>query len=126
MADNALIGSTQLCVDTNPIRFENAWSGFPDNATNKAAICNDTNQYKTLMIVGNKSAGISGGVRRVSVWDRLEVNGDLVVTGKTTLTGPLTLPGAGLVISGLQPAPAGGNYDNVVIDLATGKLYSRD
>lgn len=31
------------------------------------------------MIVGNRSAGL--GVRRVSVWDRLEVNGTLIVTG---------------------------------------------
>jgi hypothetical protein len=68
----------------NPLRFTNAWSAFPDKATNQAEICNDTGDYKTLMIVGNRSAGLLGpGLgRRVSVWDRLDVNGTLQVTGK--------------------------------------------
>ena len=63
----------------NPILFSSSWTGFPDNKTNGAEICNDTGSYKTLMIVGNKS---QGGVRKVSVWDYLEVNGTLKVTGK--------------------------------------------
>ena len=58
----------------NPL-VEPQWSGTPDRVTNVAEICNDTGNYKTLMIVGNKSAGLG---RRVSVWDRLEVNGTLV------------------------------------------------
>jgi microcystin-dependent protein len=64
----------------NPIRFTSGWTGFPDAAgvTNQAEIANDTGTYKTLMIVGNKSGG--GNVRRVSVWDRLEVNGTCVAT----------------------------------------------
>jgi len=61
---------------SNPLKFTARWSGFPDSANNRAEICNDTDQYKTLMLVGNRSA--SQG-RRVSVWDRLEVHGSLQV-----------------------------------------------
>lgn len=71
-------GWTRLLSGTNPIRFTSEWSGFPDQASNQAEICNDTKNYKTLMIVGNKSAG---QVRKVSIWDRLEVNGLLHVSG---------------------------------------------
>jgi hypothetical protein len=70
-------------IGSNPLRFTSAWSGFPDPATNRAEISNDTGTYKTLMIVGNKSAGLG---RRVSIWDRLEVNGD-AVTSNTLTTG---------------------------------------
>jgi hypothetical protein len=66
-------GTARLCVGTNPIRFTDRWSAFPDAATNRAEISNDTGTFKTLMIVGNKSG--PPGVRKVSVWDRLEVNG---------------------------------------------------
>ena len=72
-------GSVRILSNSNPIRFTSDWSGFPDSGqTNRSEISNDTNAYKTLMIIGNRSAG---GVRRVSVWDRLEVNGTLLVTG---------------------------------------------
>ncbi|HEX5872182.1 MAG TPA: hypothetical protein VFY65_17250, partial [Longimicrobium sp.] len=47
-------------------------TGFVNAAIANAEISNDTKDYKTLMILGNRSAGIG---RRVSVWDRLEVNG---------------------------------------------------
>jgi len=42
-----------------------------------------------LMLVGNKSAG---GVRRVSVWDKLEVNGDQTITGKIGIMGQPAAP----------------------------------
>lgn len=71
-------GNLRILTGSNPIRFTAAWSGFPDPATNQAEISNDTGTYKTLMIIGNKSGGLG---RRVSVWDRLEVNGTLNVTG---------------------------------------------
>ncbi len=71
-------GWTRLLSGSNPIRFTSSWSGFPDLAPNQAEICNDTTNYKTLMIVGNKS-GNQG--RKVSIWDRLEVNGNLNVNG---------------------------------------------
>jgi hypothetical protein len=68
----------------NPILFSQAWTGFPDPVANHAEICNDTSTYKTLMIVGNRSnlnPDGSLGPRRVSIWDRLEVNGSMKVTG---------------------------------------------
>src|SRR5215510_301557 len=71
-------GQLQILADSNPIRFTAGWTAFPDAITNGAEISNDIGAYKTLMIVGNRSAGIG---RRVSVWDRLEVNGLLFVNG---------------------------------------------
>lgn len=65
-------GALRILTNSNPLRFTANWSGFTDLGSNHAEISNDTNQNKTLMLVGNKSAG---GPRRVSVWDRLEVNG---------------------------------------------------
>ncbi len=80
--DNA--GRLKILADGNPLLFSNAWSRFPDNKKNGAEISNDTTNYKTLMIVGNKSN--DGKTRKVSVWDRLEVNGSLAVyKGLTTL-----------------------------------------
>lgn len=67
-------GALRILTNSNPLRFTSNWSGFTDLGNNHAEISNDTNQNKTLMLVGNKSAG---GPRRVSVWDRLEVNGAL-------------------------------------------------
>jgi hypothetical protein len=78
----AVSGSTRLLAGSNPIRFTSQWTAFPDAVLNHAEICNDTTNYKTLMIVGNRSAGLQGNFlgRRVSVWDRLEVNGTLSVS----------------------------------------------
>jgi len=72
-------GSTRVNTGGNPLRFTSSWSGFPDATTNQAEISNDTTNFQTLMIVGNKSAGLG---RRVSVWDRLEVNGLLQVSNR--------------------------------------------
>lgn len=71
-------GGLRILTGSNPIRFTSAWSSFPDQAgiTNQAEISNDTVNYKTLMIVGNRAAGLG---RRVSVWDRLEIHGILAV-----------------------------------------------
>lgn len=66
----------------NPLRFSSGWSDFPASGTNRAEISNDTGTYKTLMIIGNRSN--NPAIRRVSVWDRLEVNGDLAVTGRVS------------------------------------------
>ena len=73
-------GGLRVLTGANPIRFTSDWSGFPDAATNQAEISNDTGSYKTLMIVGNKSAGLG---RRVSIWDRLEVNGQMNIYSGT-------------------------------------------
>lgn len=71
-------GTLQILTGSNPIRFTASWTGFPDAVTNQAEISNDISFFRTLMIVGNKSAGLG---RRVSVWDRLEVNGTFITTG---------------------------------------------
>ncbi|MBI1957301.1 MAG: hypothetical protein HYS44_02490 [Candidatus Niyogibacteria bacterium] len=63
-------------IGSNPIRFSSAWTASPDSVTNRAEISNDTETFKTLMIVGNKSGGAE---RRVSIWDRLEVNGKFLI-----------------------------------------------
>jgi hypothetical protein len=81
-------GSFTIGVGANPIRFTSKCSGFPDEIgkdgrkkENQAEISNDTTEFKNLMIIGNKSAGFlrsDGAIARtVSVWDRLEVNGEL-------------------------------------------------
>src|SRR5215217_5442745 len=71
-------GNVEFLSGTNPIRVSSGWTGFPDAVTNQAEISNDTGTYKTLMIVGNRSAGVG---RRVSIWDRLEVNGSAFKPG---------------------------------------------
>jgi hypothetical protein len=77
-------GAIRILTASNPIRFTSAWSAFPDPALDRAEICNDTGTYKTLMIVGNRSGGVG---RRVSVWDVLDVNGNLNVTGAAAKPG---------------------------------------
>jgi len=65
-------------LNNNKLRFSNKWTGFPDNATDRSEISNDTSGFKELMIVGNKSGG---GERRVGVWDTLNVHGTLNTRG---------------------------------------------
>lgn len=55
-----------------------------------AAIYNDAGGYRTLMLVGNNSAG---GVRQVSVWDQLNVNGDTYHNGKSFTSGTTYMAG---------------------------------
>lgn len=61
------------------IKISKMWSAYPDDKINGAEIANDTDKYKQLMIVGNKSAG---GVRQVGIWDQLNVNGTLRTVGQ--------------------------------------------
>jgi len=119
-------GNFRMLTDANPIRFTSSWSGFPDATTNQAEICNDTGTYQTLMIVGNRSAGLadSGYGRRVSIWDRLEVHG-------TTKTQKLAL-GDKWLLSGVGDAHGNDEwlrlFNNQSTDyhggLAAGKLWS--
>jgi hypothetical protein len=78
-AKATLTVSGDLQEGENPIKFTSKWSGFGDGANNelKAEISNDTDHFKSLMIAGNRSSG----TRTVSIWDRLRVNGTLVVDG---------------------------------------------
>jgi hypothetical protein len=78
-------GELRILSNSNAIRFTSGWSGFPDLVTNQAEISNDTGGYQALMIVGNKSAG--GNTRKVGIWDRLEVHGDQVITGRLGTAG---------------------------------------
>jgi len=66
-------------VGDKRIKFTDVWTGFPD-VSYGSEISNDTGGYKTLMIIGNRSAGLG---RRVSVWDRFEVNGTAYSTSGT-------------------------------------------
>ncbi|MDT5293171.1 MAG: hypothetical protein QOJ76_51 [Acidobacteriota bacterium] len=68
----SVVGGMRILTESNPIRFTAGWSGHAD--TNKAEISNDTSAYKTLMIIGNTSAGEG---RKVGIWDKLDVNGSL-------------------------------------------------
>jgi hypothetical protein len=63
------------------IKFTNAWSAYPDDKQDGAEISNDVGKYKTLMIVGNKAKSEGKGIRTVGIWDELDVNGQLNVTG---------------------------------------------
>jgi predicted acyltransferase (DUF342 family) len=85
-------GSLRVGSGASPIQIGGGGhTGFVNQSSANAEISNDTSGFKTLMILGNSSAGIG---RRVSVWDRLEVNGTLVVTGDVSLSGGLMVPGA--------------------------------
>lgn len=74
-------GTLKLVADSNPLWITSSWHGAPDNVPNVSEISNDVGAFQTLMIVGNKSAGMG---RRVSVWDRLEVNGTFVNNSSMT------------------------------------------
>lgn len=69
-----------LGVNNNKMRFSNKYTDFTEKATDKSEISNDTSGFKKLMIVGNKSGG--GNVRRVGVWDQLDVHGNQHVDGQ--------------------------------------------
>jgi hypothetical protein len=92
-------GGLRVLSDGNPINFTARWSATPDAVTDTAEISNDTNSYKTLMIIGNRSAGRQepGRGRRVSIWDILEVNGDLAVTRNASVNGKLDVNGGALL-----------------------------
>lgn len=66
-----------------------AVAGLGNGATGigGAGIWNDNGTYKTLMIIGNTSAG---GNRQVSIWDALTVNGPIQATGQIGMSGLLT------------------------------------
>lgn len=81
---NGSISDTNLIQN---IKFTNAWSAYPDNKQDGAEISNDVGQFKTLMIVGNKAKSEGKGVRTVGIWDELDVNGKLNVTGGLSGTG---------------------------------------
>jgi hypothetical protein len=75
-------GQVEVLTDSNPIRFSSEWTGFASIKhgvdVNNAEISNDTNNYKCLMIAGNKSAKEAGdGRRKVAICDDLTVYGTI-------------------------------------------------
>ncbi len=62
----------------------NNWS---DGGTSYGHIVSDNGSYKALMIVGNNISGNSGRGREVKVWDYLNVQGALNVTGQFVSVG---------------------------------------
>jgi hypothetical protein len=93
-------GAAQVTGGTNPFNLTDHWTSSPDGVTDVAEIANDTATYQTLMIAGNRSGGIAGsgpnGIdRRVSIWDRLEVNGTLQVNEASGTTAYLGATGCG-------------------------------
>lgn len=60
-------------LNNNKLRISNKWTGHPDDGVDRAEIANDVTGFKKLMIVGNRSSGEN--VRKVGVWDRLDVHG---------------------------------------------------
>ena len=72
------------------------YAGWASSGTGAggAAIYNDNGSYKSLMVVGNSSAG---GLREVHVWDDLTVNNNLYVN--STITSPQYCIGASCITS---------------------------
>jgi hypothetical protein len=64
-------GMARIGIGVNQLRFTSKWQGFPDAVPTQAEISNDTDGFKKLMIVGNKSA--PGNLRRVGLWDHVTV-----------------------------------------------------
>lgn len=127
-------GTLRILSGSNPVRFTSGWTGFPDAVTNQAEISNDTITYKTLMIVGNRSAG---PVRRVSVWDRLEVNGTFTTTGnvgvgtivpaqKVDVAGNMNVSGAYYRggVAGFTGVVSGGTCSGVSLDIRGGIIVA--
>jgi len=70
-----IIGSTGTL---GGIKLSNGWSSTSDSSE----ISNDTDVYKTLMIVGNRSGGDK---RRIGMWDDVAINGSLSVSNRNVL-----------------------------------------
>jgi hypothetical protein len=82
---NTHADSGPTVIGSNPIDIASKHLGWLNSVTNRAEIANDTDVYKVLMILGNRSK--DGKTRTVGLWDRLEVNGELVVNSLPVGTG---------------------------------------
>jgi len=86
---NTLINSGGIYGNYGILPSYQNWAAY-GTGSGGAAIYNDAGGYRTLMIVGNSSAG---GVRQVSVWDQLNVNGDTYHNGKSFTSGTTYMAG---------------------------------
>jgi hypothetical protein len=66
------------------IKLSKGWKNGATATTSE--ISNDLVGSKKLMIVGNKS---DGGVRKVGIWDHLDVHGSQIVTGSLSVGGDI-------------------------------------
>jgi len=88
-ADNNYIrGNVYVTNGDKGLTFTNGWTGYPDSSKTQSEISNDTKNYKSLMVVGNRSAGSN---RKVGIWDDLRVAGTLTA-GATGINGHRWLP----------------------------------
>jgi hypothetical protein len=62
----------------NDIMLSKGWSGYPDSKPDHSEISNDIGDFKSLMLVGNRSSDPKGA-RKVSMWDNVDVHGNLHV-----------------------------------------------
>lgn len=81
-------GSVTAGGNSNPLLLGSNWTGSTDPGPNRAEIANDTGTYKSLMVVGNRSAG---DARKVGVWDDLSVARDLNVGRDVNIAGRILL-----------------------------------
>lgn len=106
---NASVGGTMSAAAVNSSTtvtakaYTPAYGRFADQGTGAggAAIYNDDNVYKALMLVGNNSAG--GAQRKVQVWDDLHVNGTATVNGLVANTTDFQLDPIGRRPVGSKP-----------------------
>ena len=84
------------------------WTG--NTGAGGAGIVNDNNVYKSLMIVGNNSAG---GERVVEIFDNLVIDDNLNVGDNATISGNLTVTGkiTGFSVSGEKTRNSEGTGD---------------
>ena len=75
LGDATVMG--RLTAANGGIKLTNNWSGL-DNST-YSELSNDTTNYKSLMILGNKSN--DGSRRKIGMWDDVAINGNLSATG---------------------------------------------
>jgi len=80
--NNIILGGLTLENST----FEKTWNSN-GKGNSVGYIVSDNANYKTLMILGNNTAG---GERKVSIWDELNVNGETNFTGNLNVTGNIT------------------------------------
>lgn len=105
-----VLGNMRILGEKNPIRFTDGWSSFTFQSPNYAEISNDTGYYQSLMIAGNRSGG---NLRRVKVYDDLDVSGSLNVARNLKVNGAI-VPGIGnCEVKGIMfpKDPGGGGGD---------------
>ena len=71
-----------VSLNEDKLLISRNYKGHPEVSVDRAEISNDVNSFKKLMIVGNRSSG--EGIRKVGIWDHLDVHGNQSVNGYMT------------------------------------------